>query len=372
MTNREKEILDIIKQNPYISQNEISEMLKIKRSSVAVHISNLTNKGYLLGRGYIINPNQRNRICVIGGCNIDFIARSYDKINMYDSNPGYLEYSFGGVAKNISENLTRLGVKNSFITIIGDDSYSKELKDYLSGLNIDYSNSKFLNNSSLSQYISILDENNDLFTAISAMSILDEIDINFISKKIDYLKTFEYIIMDTNLKESVLEYICKNCSKSKVIIDCVSRKKSLKLKKVLKYLYAIKPNLYEAVELSGIVYNGEKSLLEIGKFFIKSGLKKIFISLGKEGIFYYDGSNYGIMKLEDKILIKNTSGCGDSAISGIVYGDINNFDIDEITRFGISAGSITAQSDNTVSKTMSEKKLLEFGGIYEIKKVFGN
>lgn len=372
MTNREREILNIIKKNPYISQNEISDILNIKRSSVAVHISNLVSKGYLLGRGYIINNNINNKVCVIGGCNIDFIARSYDKINMYDSNPGYLEYSFGGVAKNISENLVRLGIKNSFITAIGDDNYSRELKDFLNDLNIDFSNSKFLIDSNMSQYISILDEKNDLFTAISSMEVMKEINIEFISKKIEYLKSFEYIIMDTNLDEKVLDYICKNCINSKIIVDCVSRKKSLKLKKILNYLYFIKPNIYEAEELSNIKYKDKNSLIEMGKFFSKKGIKKTFISLGKEGIFYFENKKYGIVKLQDQINIINTSGCGDSAVSAMIYGDIKNLNNEEISRLGISAGSITAQCNETVSKDINEKNLLNFGGNYGIKKIFGN
>lgn len=372
MTNREREILDIIEKNPYISQNEISEILNIKRSSVAVHILNLTSKGYLLGRGYIINKNFSNKVCVIGGCNIDFIARSFDKINMYDSNPGYLEYSFGGVAKNISENLVKLGVKNSFITVIGDDNYSKELKLFLDKLNIDYQNSKFLNNSNMSQYISILDENNDLFTAISSMEVMKEIDIEFITKKLEYLRAFEYIILDTNLDENVLEFICKSCDKSKIIIDCVSRKKSLKIKRILKYLHFIKPNIYEAEELSKIKYTNEGSLIKMGEYFTNSGMKKVFISLGKDGIFYFEKNKYGIVKLDDKINVVNTSGCGDSSLSGMIYGDINDLDNEEIAKLGISAGSITAQCNETVSKNINEKKLLEFGGKYGIKKVFGN
>lgn len=372
MTNREKEILNIIEKNPYISQNEISKILNIKRSSVAVHILNLTNKGYLLGRGYIINKNISNRVCVIGGCNIDFIARSYDKINMYDSNPGYLQYSFGGVAKNISENLIRLGINNSFITAIGDDNYSKELKSYLTNLKIDYSNSKFLNNSNMSQYISILDENNDLFTAISSMEVMKEVDIDFISKKIEYLKTFEYIVMDTNLNEDVLEFICKNCTNSKIIIDCVSRKKSLKIKNILEYIHFIKPNIYEAEELSDIKYVNNDTLIKMGEYFINKGMNKIFISLGKDGIFYYEKNNYGIVKLDGKINVINTSGCGDSSISGMIYGDIKELSNEEIAKLGISAGSITAQCNETVSNEINEKNLLNFGGKNGIKKIFGN
>ena len=44
MTKREEEILNLIKSNPLISQNELSEVLGITRSSVAVHIANLIKK----------------------------------------------------------------------------------------------------------------------------------------------------------------------------------------------------------------------------------------------------------------------------------------------------------------------------------------
>ena len=49
MTFREKEILQILKSNPMISQQEIADMLNISRTSVAVHITNLMKKGELLG-----------------------------------------------------------------------------------------------------------------------------------------------------------------------------------------------------------------------------------------------------------------------------------------------------------------------------------
>ena len=39
MTNREREILEIIKKQPDIEQSEIASRLNIARASVAVHIS---------------------------------------------------------------------------------------------------------------------------------------------------------------------------------------------------------------------------------------------------------------------------------------------------------------------------------------------
>ena len=69
MTNREQEILDLIKKDPMISQSELGEILGITRSSVAVHITNLIKKGKILGKGYIVKENPY--VTVVGGVNMD-------------------------------------------------------------------------------------------------------------------------------------------------------------------------------------------------------------------------------------------------------------------------------------------------------------
>lgn len=53
LTERERQILKKIEQNPMISQNELAEWCGITRSGVAAHISNLMKKGYIQGKGYV-------------------------------------------------------------------------------------------------------------------------------------------------------------------------------------------------------------------------------------------------------------------------------------------------------------------------------
>jgi pseudouridine kinase len=48
-------------------------------------------------------------ILVIGGSNIDYLAKSSHPLIMEDSNIGSLKTAFGGVGRNIVENLARLG-----------------------------------------------------------------------------------------------------------------------------------------------------------------------------------------------------------------------------------------------------------------------
>ena len=54
MTQRERQILNLIEANPMISQQELADQLGIARSSVAVHISNLQKKGDIAGKGYVL------------------------------------------------------------------------------------------------------------------------------------------------------------------------------------------------------------------------------------------------------------------------------------------------------------------------------
>ena len=53
MTQRERQLLEWIRENPMISQQELADKAGITRSSVAVHISNLIKKGCITGKGYI-------------------------------------------------------------------------------------------------------------------------------------------------------------------------------------------------------------------------------------------------------------------------------------------------------------------------------
>ena len=74
MTQRERQLLNWIEENPLISQQELADKAGITRSSVAVHISNLMKKGYITGKGYIVHTAPY--VTVVGGVNMDIGAVS--------------------------------------------------------------------------------------------------------------------------------------------------------------------------------------------------------------------------------------------------------------------------------------------------------
>ena len=86
MTQRERQILQWIEQDPMISQEALAEKAGITRSSVAVHISNLIKKGYIIGKGYVLRSG--TYAAVVGGVNMDIGGQSDGPLVPGDSNPG--------------------------------------------------------------------------------------------------------------------------------------------------------------------------------------------------------------------------------------------------------------------------------------------
>ena len=125
MTSREREILEILKKEPMIAQQVLADRLKLNRSSVAVHIANLMKKGYIMGKGYLVS--EEKKVTVIGGSNIDLQGFPNESLNLYDSNPGKIETSLGGVGRNISENLAKLDIPVRLISAVGNDFYGQKL-----------------------------------------------------------------------------------------------------------------------------------------------------------------------------------------------------------------------------------------------------
>lgn len=354
MTEREKQIIRLIKENPLITQEELADKLNCARTSIAVHISNLMKKGIILGKKYIIN--ELPYITTIGGSNIDVQGKSQSNLIKYDSNPGKISLSYGGVGKNIAENISKLGISSRLITSLGDDFYGKGFKEYLMEQNIDISDILFSKEETTSMYLSILNEKNDLEVAISSENICKGITPNYLEGLKRKLFNSKLIVVDTNLEEETLNYLAHLRKKPKLLLDPVSTKKAMKVKDFIGRFHTIKPNKYEAEALSGIKINDDKDLYVAGKFFIDKGVQQVYISLGSKGVFYMSKHEKGIIEAP-KFNPINTTGAGDAFCAGIAYGMFNDMSMIETTKFAILAGMLASLSTETVSENISVRNI---------------
>lgn len=339
-----------------VSQQDIADALGIARSSAAVHIANLMKKGHIEGKGYILND--KVYVTVIGGANIDLIGFPTAMLNMCDSNPGKVKISLGGVGRNISENLSKMGIETKLITAIGDDLYGRKILDECKLSEIDMENSLILKNRPSSTYLSVLDEKGDMKVAISHMDTIDEIDIDFIRKKSSVIKNSRCVVVDTNIKKEVIEYLVANFKEVDFFLDTVSTVKGRKVKDFIGAFHTIKPNKIEAEELTGIKINGMEDAKKAIGYFLDLGVQRIFISLGKDGVYYGDREDIGYLPSKE-IRVVNATGAGDAFIAGLVYSYLNNFDARKSAKLSMAASIIALSHEDTINPNMSVKKIMK-------------
>lgn len=350
MTNREIEILQRIEADPLISQKDLALALGIERSSVAVHISNLIKKGIIKGKGYIIQ--KQPYLLVIGGSNMDLLGTPEEHLYMEDSNPGYITTSAGGVARNISENLGRLGVPTKLLSVVGDDLYGNQLLDITKGAGVDTHYIKRSQTSSTSTYMSVLDESGNMKVALSDMRIIKELNTPYLQELDEMIKQAQFIVLDTNLEEDVIRFLVTTYPKIRFVVDTVSSAKAIKIKSLLSYLYCIKPNKLEAEILYGQPITTNQDIKKALIFFKDLGINYPMISLGSSGVAFLN--NQQLMIASQTIhTVKNANGAGDAFAAGLVYGLFNDLAISDCILIGSAAARLTLEVSTTVNSNLS-------------------
>ena len=286
---------------------------------------------------------------LIGGSNVDYIATSRDKLQKRVSNIGEVSISFGGVMRNIAENLARLGNKIDFITAIGEDANGKEMRKELIELDINVITPKTEYPSG--SYVAINDANHDMVDAICDNRIIRDLNIEFLKSQHELIKSHEYVIMDANISEEAINYLFNTYPSKKFIVEAISPSKVLKFKNYLDKLFLIKCNIHEARMLMGIDLM-EKDLVS---GLLARGVKNVVVSHGAHDVYF--GENYrrvDLVKVNEVKEFENTTGCGDALTSGVIDYFLRGKKLKEAVAFGNELSRLTLMSKSATSKEIEK------------------
>lgn len=353
MTQRERQILQWIEQDPMISQEALAEKAGITRSSVAVHISNLMKKGYIAGKGYVLRSG--TYVAVVGGVNIDIGGKSYAPLVSGDSNPGQVRMSLGGVGRNIAHNVSLLGVEVRLLTAFGDDLYAQRIAASCGELGIDISCALQVPGGTTSTYLYLGGPDGDMSLAISDMDICRKITPQYLASKLNLLNNAQLVIADTNIPEEALRYLAENCT-APIFVDPVSTAKAVKIKDILGKIHTLKPNLIEAELLSGVKVESDEDLHRVADALLSTGLHRVFISLGSRGVYAADHHDQLLLPCRPAKSI-NATGAGDAFMAGLAWAYLEGTDLRGTALAGASAGAIAIEGAETINPAMSPASL---------------
>ena len=286
-------------------------------------------------------------ITVIGGINIDIEGCPRKALVPSDSNPGDIAISYGGVGRNIVENAARLGADVGMISLTGDDFLGNNARDHLADLGVDVSGIVHVNGCNTGMYLSILNHENDMALAICNMDILERGTPAFLEDKLDQLSSSKVVGVDCNLDFVTLDYITTQLGVP-LFLDPVSASKAERVKPIIGRFHTIKPNRIEAELLSGIKIVDDASLRQAGSWFCSRGVRRVFISLGEEGVYYRDETGEGVIGTSP-VRIVSATGAGDAFSAAILVGHVRDFSAEDTAKLGIACASLALEVKSAVN-----------------------
>ena len=251
--------------------------------------------------------------------------------------------------------MTMLGVDVEFVTAVSDDTLGMEMLKRCEGTGMDTSLSVVVPGGSSSVYLFINDEKGEMDLALSHVDIVKNITPEYIDSIKDVINSSALVVADCNLSQETILKLKEICEVP-IYMDTVSVSHADKIKGHLDGIDTLKPNLLEAEFLTDMIIESEYDCLEAARALISQGVRRVFISMGPDGMIGAD-KDHAIMVDRYPVTVRCTTGAGDSAMAAIVWSSLNE-EGDGLTEPAMAANaaaSATISVDATIHPEMSSK-----------------
>lgn len=356
MNPKEAELLALIRRDPYLSQQEMADAMKLSRPTIANLISGLIREGKILGRAYVL-PEEGTVIC-IGGANVDRKFKMKKKTIMGTSNPASVTGSVGGVARNIAENLGRLGHDVKLLSIAGNDSEWKLIEEVSSPF-MSTDLTKSFDELATGTYTAVLEPDGEMLLAMANMDIYEKMTPAYVARNETALLAASCIVIDLNCPKDTIEYVRK-LAKSRDIplaVIPVSGPKMDRLSEDLTGITWLVLNRDEAEQYWESSIEAMEDWKESARKFLERGVENVLITGGKEGVFAASKSaieHYEALQAQE---LRDVTGAGDAFSSGVIHSFLHRRDFAETIRSGLMNAAKTLQSESTVRTELTAEQL---------------
>jgi pseudouridine kinase len=352
--SKKEQLYELIRANPFIAQNELATELNLSRSAVAGYIASLVRERRLLGRAYVL-PGDRPILC-IGAANLDRKLRAAGPLAMGSSNPASAVESFGGVARNIAENLARMGAKVGLITAVGKDSSGSALLAHADGAGIDTHGCLRLDDAASGTYTALLDHDGQMVVALADMALYDRITPALLDLRRQQRAGAALIVADLNLSRDAIASLQRDAAGDGVdlVIVAVSEPKMNRLPASLRGVRLLILNRGELGARLGRGLDGEAELAAACRELQAQGAQDVIVTLGPRGVLFTT-PNGGVERLAaPPAKVVDVTGAGDAFAAAVCLSLQNGgTDLALACRRGLQLAALTIECRETVSPQLA-------------------
>jgi len=297
---------------------------------------------------------------VIGGASIDIKGRVQKPLVPLTSNPGRIRISVGGVARNVAENLARLGISTTLLSAVGDDEQGARILEETARGGVDTSEIIVSAEQRSGAYIAIQDSDGLLTAGVSDMGIIDLITPRCIYAHRRLINQSQVMVLDGSLRPRAIRSALAAAKRAGIpaCADPTSVSLAPRFKPHLAELTLITPNVTEAEVFCEREIADREDAMAAAAHLVSLGVEMAIITLGAEGVCYATSDQRGYVPAI-KCDVVDFTGAGDAMTAAVVFGLLNDMPLDEAVRLGVSAATLSLKCEDTVCPDLSLDRLYQ-------------
>ena len=308
------------------------------------------------------SPAPESPVIVIGGAGVDLIGRLEGELIPGTKNPANIRTSYGGVARNVAENLSRLGQQTILLTAVGNDQAGKQLLAQAVQAGVDVSHVLTTPDHPTGTYLGVLNAQGTLQFALDDINATQSLTPEYIESHAELFKAASLVFIDANLPKPTLRKIFSKARLARIPVcaDPTATGLAARLMPFIKRLRLITPNGEEAGVLCDRTIENDQpeDAIEAAKCLVADGVGIVLVSLGEFGVVYATSETSGyIPAIRTKVV--DPTGAGDALNAAVIYGLLNQIPLDDAVRLGVTAASLTLRHRGTVVKDLSLEMLYD-------------
>lgn len=297
-------------------------------------------------------------VVVVGAACLDVKARMRSDTVAGTSNPGEVRLSVGGGARNISENLARLGMCVALLSIVSEDDFGHTIirQTHEAGVITDWVLRSCEYHSAA--YIALLGSQGNLLMGVDDTLAILSLTPEYIRSHAALLRSARMVVVDANVPLAAAETILSICHDTNVpvALDTVAYNPALRYRDIIGSFYLVTPNQIEAQALTDVTITNEAQASLAAKRLIASGVEVAIITCADDGVVYTTPSTSGFVPALEVDVVDPT-GAGNALTATVIYALLNDIPLDEAVRLGVSAATLTLDSHETVRSDLSLESL---------------
>ena len=283
-------------------------------------------------------------IALLGGINMDVSVHAHSTLRAGDSNTGRVQCSPGGVARNVAENLLRLGLDARLLGVLGDDVFGQSLWQSGAAIGLDMRACLTLPGQRTATYVCLHRADGDMDVAVNDMDIMDALTPALLQPQQALLRDAAVLVADCNLRPDVWQWLVTEVAHPALFAEAVSVAKCTRLGDVLPQLHTLKANRLEAQALCGRAIASVQEACDAALALHRRGVGRVLISLGAQGVAWCDADGRCGHRAARAVPVVSATGAGDALMSGLVYGHLQGWPLQEALAWAMTCAEITLAS----------------------------